>query len=54
MDVVFDNLDVFVDGFRTTISLTLLSAVGALLLVAWVPLRVRPGIGTLTNTVIRK
>ncbi len=32
MDVVFDNLDVFVDGFRTTISLTLLSAVGALLL----------------------
>ena len=32
MDVVFDNLDVFVDGFRTTVSLTLLSAVGALLL----------------------
>jgi glutamate transport system permease protein len=32
VDVVFDNLDVFVDGFRTTISLTLLSAVGALLL----------------------
>ncbi len=32
MDVVFDNVDVFVDGFRTTISLTLLSAVGALLL----------------------
>ncbi len=32
MDVVLDNLDVFVDGFRTTISLTLLSAVGALLL----------------------
>ncbi len=32
MDVVFDNFDVFVDGFRTTISLTLLSAVGALLL----------------------
>ena len=32
MDVVFDNLDVFVDGFRTTVSLTLLSAVGALVL----------------------
>ncbi len=32
MDVVFDNLDVFVKGFRTTVSLTLLSAVGALLL----------------------
>ncbi|MDP9466221.1 MAG: amino acid ABC transporter permease [Actinomycetota bacterium] len=32
MDVVFDNVDVFVDGFRTTVSLTLLSAVGALLL----------------------
>jgi glutamate transport system permease protein len=32
VDVVFDNLDVFVDGFRTTVSLTLLSAVGALLL----------------------
>ena len=32
MDAVLDNLDVFVDGFRTTISLTLLSAMGALLL----------------------
>ena len=32
MDVVFDNFDVFVDGFRTTISLTLLSALGALVL----------------------
>ena len=32
MDVVFDNFDVFVDGFRTTVSLTLLSAVGALVL----------------------
>jgi glutamate transport system permease protein len=32
VDAVLDNLDVFVDGFRTTISLTLLSAVGALLL----------------------
>ena len=32
MDAVFDNLDVFVDGFRTTVSLTLLSAMGALLL----------------------
>ena len=30
--MVFDNFDVFVDGFRTTVSLTLLSAVGALLL----------------------
>ncbi len=32
MDVVLDNLDVFVDGFRTTLSLTLLAAVGALVL----------------------
>lgn len=32
MDVVLDNFDVFVDGFRTTLSLTLLSAVGALVL----------------------
>ena len=32
MDAVLDNLDVFVDGFRTTISLTLLSAMGALIL----------------------
>ena len=32
MDAVVDNLDVFVDGFRTTLSLTLLAAVGALVL----------------------
>ena len=32
MDAVLDNLDVFVDGFSTTISLTLLAAVGALVL----------------------
>ncbi|RJK96472.1 amino acid ABC transporter permease [Vallicoccus soli] len=32
MNVVLDNLDVFVDGFRTTVSLTLLSALGALVL----------------------
>jgi glutamate transport system permease protein len=32
VDAVLDNLDVFVDGFRTTISLTLLSAMGALIL----------------------
>ncbi len=32
MDAVLDNLDVFVEGFRTTVSLTLLAAVGALLL----------------------
>ncbi len=32
MDVVLDNLDVFIDGFRTTLSLTLLAAVGALVL----------------------
>ncbi len=32
MDVVLDNLDVFVDGFRTTLSLTLIAAVGALVL----------------------
>ncbi len=32
MDAVLDNLDVLVEGFTTTISLTLLAAVGALLL----------------------
>jgi len=32
VDAVLDNLDVYVDGFQTTIFLTLLSAVGALLL----------------------
>ena len=32
MDVVLDNLDVFLRGFRTTVSLTLLSALGALVL----------------------
>ena len=32
MDVVFDNLDVFVEGFTATLSLTLLAAVGALIL----------------------
>ena len=32
MDAVLDNLDVFVNGFRTTLSLTLLSAMGALVL----------------------
>ncbi len=32
MDAVLDNLDVFVDGFRTTLSLTFLAAVGALVL----------------------
>lgn len=32
MDAVLDNLDVFVKGFTTTVSLTLLAAVGALLL----------------------
>ncbi len=32
MDDVLDNLDVFVEGFTTTVSLTLLAAVGALLL----------------------
>lgn len=32
MDAVLDNLDVFVEGFTTTLSLTLLAAVGALLL----------------------
>ncbi len=32
MDAVLDNLDVFVDGFTTTVSLTLLAAVGALVL----------------------
>ena len=32
MNDVLDNLDVFVKGFRTTVSLTLLAAIGALLL----------------------
>ncbi len=32
MDVVLDNLDVFVNGFRTTVALTLLAAAGALVL----------------------
>lgn len=32
MDAVLDNLDVFVDGFTTTVFLTLLAAVGALVL----------------------
>ena len=32
MDAVFGNLGVFVDGFRTTLSLTFLAAVGALVL----------------------
>ncbi len=32
MDVVFDNRDVFVEGFTATLSLTLLAAVGALIL----------------------
>jgi glutamate transport system permease protein len=32
VDAVLDNLDVFVDGFRTTLSLTFLAAVGALVL----------------------
>ncbi len=32
MDAVLDNLDVFVEGFTTTLSLTLLAAVGALIL----------------------
>lgn len=32
MDAVLDNLDVFVEGFTTTVTLTLLAAVGALVL----------------------
>lgn len=32
MNTVLDNLDVYVEGFRTTVSLTLLAAVGALVL----------------------
>ena len=32
MDVVLDNLDVYVDGFTTTVALTLVAALGALLL----------------------
>jgi glutamate transport system permease protein len=32
VDVVLDNLDVYVDGFTTTVALTLVAALGALLL----------------------
>ena len=32
MDAVLDNLDVFVEGFTTTLSLTLMAAIGALIL----------------------
>ena len=43
MDVVLENLDVYVDGFRTTVSLTLLAAAGALILGTLVAaLRVSP------------
>jgi glutamate transport system permease protein len=59
VDVVFDNLDVFAEGFRTTISLTLLSAVGALLLGTLIAaMRVSPvpplrGAGTLYVQLVR-
>ena len=59
MDAVFDNLDVFLAGFRTTVSLTLLAALGALVLGTLVAaMRVSPvpplrAAGTLYVTLVR-
>lgn len=59
MDTVLDNLDVFVDGFTRTLSLTLLSAVGALILGTLIAgMRVSPvpplrWLGTLYVQVVR-
>lgn len=59
MDVVLDNLDVYVDGFTNTVTLTLIAALGALLLGTLVAaMRVSPvppfrAVGTLYVTVVR-
>ena len=59
MDVVLDNLDVYVDGFRSTVSLTLLAAMGALVLGTLIAaMRVSPvppfrAAGTLYVTLVR-
>ncbi len=59
MDVVLDNLDVYVEGFTGTIKLTLLAALGALVLGTIVAaMRVSPvppfrAVGTLYVTLVR-
>jgi glutamate transport system permease protein len=59
VDVVLDNVDVFVDGFRETVILTLLAAVGALVLGTLIAaMRVSPvpplrGVGALYVTLVR-
>jgi len=59
VDAVLDNLDVYVDGFTTTVSLTLVAAVGALILGTLIAaMRVSPvpplrGAGSLYVTLVR-
>lgn len=59
MDVVLDNLDVYVEGFTGTVKLTLLAALGALLLGTLIAaMRVSPvppfrAVGTLYVTLVR-
>ena len=59
MDVVLDNLDIYVEGFTGTVKLTLLAALGALLLGTLIAaMRVSPvppfrAIGTLYVTLVR-
>ena len=59
MDVVLDNLDVYVEGFTGTIKLTLLAALGALVLGTLIAaMRVSPvppfrAVGTLYVTLVR-
>lgn len=59
MDVVLDNLDVYVEGFTVTLKLTLVAALGALLLGTLVAaMRVSPvppfrAVGTLYVTLLR-
>jgi len=59
VDVVLDNLDVYVDGFTSTIKLTLLAAMGALVLGTLIAaMRVSPvppfrAVGTLYVTLVR-
>jgi len=59
VDSVLDNLDVYVDGFTTTVSLTLVAAVGALILGTLIAaMRVSPvpplrGAGSLYVTLVR-
>ena len=59
MDVVLDNLDVYVDGFTATVKLTLLAAMGALVLGTLIAaMRVSPvppfrAAGTLYVTLVR-